>query len=131
MLLASAIGPEPDLAKAYEMYEFMMDSYAPQRREGLRPVYMMYLAAVHARAGQPDSARAIIRQARSLHSSADPEIYYYEANARLRLNEPDEALRLLQTYLEKSPTSRDYLAQDWWWEELRDDPRFQALVGGN
>lgn len=96
----------------------MMETYAPQRREGLRPVYMMYVAAVLARAGLPDSARTIIEQARTSYKSEDPEIYYYEANARLRLGEPDEALRLLQAFLEKSPTSKEYLAKDWWWEEL-------------
>jgi TolB-like protein len=129
VLLASAIGPEPDVDKTWELYDRMMGTYAPQRREGLRPIYMMYVAAVLARAGQEDSARVIIEDAHAKNTSADPNIYYYEANARLRLGEPDEALRLLEAFVLEDPNTKEYLAKDWWWEELWDDPRFMQMVG--
>jgi len=128
VLLASEIGPEPDVEGAWALFERMLESYAPQHREALRPVYMMYLAAVLARAGLEDSARAVIDRAREMHGSDDSTIDYYEANARLRLDEPGEALSLLASYAESNPGQREYLARDWWWEELRDDSRFKAIV---
>jgi TolB-like protein len=129
VLLASAIGPEPDVDKTWGLYDRMMATYAPQRREGLRPIYLMYVAAVLARAGQQDSARAIIEEAHTKNTSADPNIHYYEANARLRLGEPDEALHLLEAFVSEDPNTKEYLAKDWWWEELWDDPRFMEIVG--
>ena len=128
VLLASSIGPEADVERTWEFYERMIETYAPQRREGQRPLYLMYVAAVLARAGLEDSARAIIEEARIKNTAADPEVHYYEANVRLRLGEPEEALRLLEAFLEGFPNQKEYLTQDWWWEELWDDPRFQSLV---
>jgi TolB-like protein len=128
VLLASSIGPEADVERTWELYERMMETYVPQQREGLRPLYLMYVAAVLARAGLEDSARAVIEQARILDTAADPEVHYYEANVRLRLGEPEAALHLLEAFLESNPNQKEYLAQDWWWEELWGDPRFQSLV---
>lgn len=127
LLLASEIGPEPDVEEAWDLYERMMDGYAPQRREGLRPVYLMYVAAVLARAGQEDSAHVVIRRARE-SDSGDSNIDYYEANARLRLGEQDKALHLLARYADANPGQREYLASDWWWEQLRDEPGFEEIV---
>jgi tetratricopeptide (TPR) repeat protein len=128
LLLASSIGPQPDVVRTWDLYERMMETYAPQRREGQRPVYLLYVAAVLARAGLEDSARVVIDEARIKDTGTDPEFHYYEANVRLRLGEPDEALRLLGLFLEGFPNQKEYLTQDWWWEELWEDPRFQSLV---
>ena len=128
LLLASAIGPEPDVEKAWKLYARMLESYAPLHREKLRPIYMLYVAAVLARAGLTDSARAVIDRARSGHRPSDLAVDYYEANARLRLGEPQTALRLLAGYADANPGRREYLASDWWWEELRDEPGFEEIV---
>ncbi|NIV37504.1 MAG: hypothetical protein GWN58_51225 [Anaerolineae bacterium] len=53
---------------------------------------------------------------------------YYEANVRLQLGERDDAVNLLARYLDARPAQRDYIAREWWWETLRDHPRFQALL---
>ena len=129
VLLASDIEIEPDIERAEVLLEALLDHFSPLEAESLEPVYAMYRAAVLARAGLEDSARAVIRRAREDPTApGNPSIDYYEANARLRLGEPEEAIRRLASYLEASPGSREYIAKDWWWEDLRDRPGFRALV---
>ncbi len=87
----------------------------------------MLVAGVLARAGLADSARAIADRIRP-EVEKDPWAAYYEANTRIQLGEPDEALALLGRFLEAMPGRKSYIANDWWWEPLHGDPRFQALV---
>ncbi|NIN70784.1 MAG: hypothetical protein GTO46_02385 [Gemmatimonadetes bacterium] len=126
--LAGPEGPEPDVAKAWQLGEKMLDLSEPQRQLQRRPRVWMSVAAVLARAGEPDSARAVIEVARASLVGNDPETDYYEANARLQLGETERALELLAGYLEGVPGERVYMASDWWWQRLWDDPRFQELV---
>jgi len=89
----------------------------------------LVVAAVLAREGLRDSARAVIDRVRAdTEGSTDPFLDYYEAEARMQLGEPEEAIRLLGLYLQASPNSRSYIKEDWWWEALADNPDFQALV---
>jgi TolB-like protein len=129
VLLASDIAVEPDVQRAETLLEALLDHFAPSEARSLEPVYEMYRAAVLARAGFEDSARSVIRRAREDPTAGgNPSLDYYEANARLRLGEPEQAIRRLASYLEASPGSRDYIAKDWWWEDLHDQPAFRALV---
>ncbi|NIV73442.1 MAG: hypothetical protein GWN37_01000, partial [Gammaproteobacteria bacterium] len=48
---------------------------------------------------------------------------------RLLLGERDEALDLLSAFLEAIPQRREYIASDWMFQDLWDDPRFKELVG--
>jgi len=84
-------------------------------------------SGVLARAGLPDSARAVIADVRAA-GSEDPWLDYYEANARIQLGEPDRAIALLRSFLDPLPGRRSYIGNDWWWTPLRDDPEFRALV---
>jgi hypothetical protein len=88
----------------------------------------MQVAKVLARAGMRDSARAVITLARG--ASTPDWLSYDEAHARLLLGERDHALHLLGISLRSSPDTA-YLARDWWFDGLHDDPRFKALVGGH
>jgi DNA-binding SARP family transcriptional activator/TolB-like protein/tetratricopeptide (TPR) repeat protein len=126
--LAGPEGPEPDVSTAWQLGEKMLELSPPQRQVERRPRVLMEVAAVLARAGRPDSARAVIELARASVVGSDPETDYYEANARLHLGENERALELLAAYLEAVPGERDYMASDWWWQRLWDDPRFQQLV---
>ncbi len=89
----------------------------------------MQVAAVLARAALTDSAKRVIQRTRS-QAPEDPKqwIAYDEAHAWLLLGERDEALRVLGMYLEATPQDKAYIAEDSWFEALRDDPRFQELV---
>ena len=53
------------------------------------------------------------------------------AGIRNMLGDRDEALRLVGTYLATNPQDRETMAKDdsWWWNGIRDDPRFKSLVG--
>jgi hypothetical protein len=66
-------------------------------------------------------------------ATLDPsrELVYIEAIFRNIVGDRDEALRLVRTYLATNPEDRPLMAKDetWWWNGLRDDPRFKALVG--
>jgi len=89
----------------------------------------LQLAAVLANAGLADSAAVLLGGA-DTGEGANPWTLYYAAKVRLNLGEEDAALKLLESFLVALPGRRDYIARDWWWEPLRADPRFLAMVGG-
>lgn len=85
------------------------------------------VAAVLARAGMADSARAVLRGV-EMAPPPTPLSWYYAAYVHLQLGEEERALHLLSRYVEALPSRRAYLAHDWWWRPLREDPRFRAIV---
>jgi TolB-like protein len=88
----------------------------------------LQVAATLAQHSMADSAEAFVKQVRE-GGSDDPWLDYYEANMRIRMGQVTTALELLESFLEVVPQRRAYIARDWWWEALREDPRFQVLVG--
>ena len=127
-LLSSSFGGEPDPDRAWSLMRAWEDAEPPQRRAVLRPVGLLYVAAVLARAGLVDSTAALIERAHAADARGDPDIDYYEANVRVQLGEEDEAIELLGDYLAAEPEERGYIARDWFWTSLRDHPDFRALV---
>jgi serine/threonine-protein kinase len=91
------------------------------------PRWHIIVARVLGRAGLPDSADAVIRRARAA-APEDPELDFYEAEARMVLGHQEVALRLLERYLEVRPRLRAYLRAYPLFRPLWSDPRFQALV---
>lgn len=96
----------------------------PERRW---PTGLPLVAAVLARNGLPDSARSVLARGESA-APDHPLTHYYGANVHVLLGEEPQALEHLATYLEALPHQKEYVAQDWWWEPLRDEPGFVALV---
>jgi tetratricopeptide (TPR) repeat protein len=92
------------------------------------PFGRLQVAAVLAQHGLADSARSLVRQVRHSGESG-PWIRYFEANVKVHLGEEEEALDLLEEFLADLPQRQGYIALDWWWEPLRDHPRFQEMVG--
>lgn len=92
------------------------------------PRLRMLVGTVVARAGLSDSAAHVIRAARAA-APDDPEVLYLEAVARVRLSQPDSAVRLLATILQTSPDYRPYLRRDIQLRALRALPAFQRLTG--
>jgi len=90
------------------------------------------VAAVLARAGFVDSSRHLLAKSRGT-PSLDPaqDLLYDEAFVRTLLGDKDEALRLLKLYVAGHDERRADLAKDyqWWFRDLRGDPRYQALTG--
>lgn len=122
---------EADLDLAIQLLgEF--ERYVPPGNVALNGRARMAVSAVAARAGLPDSAKAIAESGQA-SSDDDPtrDLSYMEAFTRVLLGEPDNAIRLLAEYLAANPDERSSTADHWWFESLRDNPSFQTLVAIN
>ncbi|MGH7538567.1 MAG: protein kinase domain-containing protein, partial [Gemmatimonadales bacterium] len=90
----------------------------------------LMVAAVLARSGIADSAKSVMRAVRG--SAPNPAlldgIELFEAYVYELLGERETALHALQTFVGANPQSRTYVARTRWFEPLRGDSRFQALV---
>ena len=89
------------------------------------------LACYRARSGRGDEARALLRTVRP-----GPQTWYNLACTYALLGETAEALRWLEVELEEGQPSAAARARQAAWARtdpdlasLRDDPRFEALVG--
>ncbi|MCH9014797.1 MAG: hypothetical protein IH877_03795, partial [Gemmatimonadetes bacterium] len=122
-------GGDPNAGHAWELVAEIERLTSPQHLALFGSIANMQVAAVLARAGLADSARAVIQRTRS-QAPSDPEelITYDEAHAWLLLGERDKALRALGIYLEANPEDKTYISGDSWFQDLRDDPRFQQLI---
>ena len=125
-------GQTPDIGKAWQLLDRMVEQTPPNLRESNRLYGQMLVALALARAGLPDSARAVAVRARG-DATTDPtrDQALYEAMVRAQLGDHDEAIQLLSTYVAANPQMRDGIAKDqtWLWKDLRRDPRFVALFG--
>lgn len=124
-LLASFPQVEPELPRARALLDTLLDVASAQNRTMFRTIGEMQVAAVAARAGLPDSARAIIRGVRG--PNAPDWVAYYEAYTRHLLGEDGDAVRLLSDYLASYPDTAA-LARDWWFGGLDHRADFQALI---
>lgn len=122
-LVAAASGAEITLDDAWEAVR-ILERTEPEYKW---PSHWLKMSAVLARSGLEDSARSVIRRAHEVDTDY-PLVDYYEAYARLLLGERAEAIRLLGRFLERVPNMRTFVAEEWWFEPLRDDPEFQSLV---
>ena len=88
------------------------------------------MAAALARAGQADSARAVAIRSRG-GASVDParDLVYVEAFVRTILGDNDEALDLLTEYMAVVGQDSGELLDHWWFDGLREEPRYQTLRG--
>ena len=117
---------EPDPAAAWGLVRELVQLDYPEYNV---PPAEMEVAAVLARAGLPDSARAVILQARAGASpDVAPFLDYIEAYVRLVLGERARAKALLEAFLRASPPHRAVVAVDPWFEPLRGDADFETLV---
>ncbi|MDB4950653.1 MAG: Protein kinase [Gemmatimonadetes bacterium] len=113
-----ALPPDPALAWRLVAELERLDP-APRARGAGRSYSPLYrrasAAAVLARAGHKDSARAVLARARS-DAAGDPDLrvsfWLDDAYVRVLLGERDEARRLLDAYLKVRPTFADYARRD-------------------
>jgi serine/threonine-protein kinase len=123
---------EPDVRRAWQLADSMVDRTPERQREYQRLNGRMIVAAILARAGLKDSARRVAAQARST-PELDPmrDVELSGAFAYTLMGDKDAALRSLKTYLAANPERRASLAEDsgWWFRSLQEDPRYKKLVG--
>ncbi|MGH7718035.1 MAG: hypothetical protein ACREON_04225, partial [Gemmatimonadaceae bacterium] len=122
----------PDVPLAWKLVEDLQRLTPPRNWEYQRREAQILVAAAIARSGMADSARKVLAGARA-GNAVDPtrELVSIEAFVRTLLGDKEGAIELLKQYLAANPEHRDGLArqQNWWWQDLRDDPDFQRLVG--
>ncbi len=132
LMMMTTNAADPDVPAAWQL----ADEAVRLSPEGNRPYQEnfqhIFVAAVLARAGLPDSARHVLERSKG-NADIDPqkELLGYEAMARVMLGDKDEALRLLDEYLVANPKHREGFRKivHWWWRPIQDDPRFKALIG--
>jgi hypothetical protein len=124
-------GQTPDIPKAWSLLEEYVRLSPPNSREFLRLRGQMLVAMALARAGLADSARSVAARSRA-DATMDPprELVSYEAIVHTILGDKDEAIRLLGRYFASNPQQRSSQDRDesWWYQSLRGDPRYEALV---
>jgi hypothetical protein len=128
MVLVADRTAEPDATLAWQRVNEIRDMLPAHRRAFFLPIAQMQVAAVLARGGLGDSAKAVIARSRASFPEKPENLGYEEAYAWLMLGDRARALRALSGYLEIAPHRRSYIAKDRLFEELRGDPRFRALV---
>jgi serine/threonine-protein kinase len=125
-------GVKPDIPKAWQLLGEYQRLSPSSTREYSGHYGQMLVAMALARAGLKDSASRVAEHARA-DASLDTtrELDQLEAMVRVILGQPDQAIRLLSTYLAANPQNREAMAKDdtWWFRDLRKDPRFRALLG--
>jgi DNA-binding SARP family transcriptional activator/TolB-like protein len=85
------------------------------------------LASAYARAGQPDSARAVL--SRVAGAPGDDGLLWLRASVHAALGEDSDAIRLLSTYLERAGWQGPRVARSRPFWRLRDHPEIQRLMG--
>ncbi|MEP7347263.1 MAG: protein kinase, partial [Gemmatimonadaceae bacterium] len=92
--------------------------------------FRLLTAAIAARAGMADSARAIVRAVRAGVSAQPSRERALDADAyvQLLLGERDEAARLLAELLRVKPQLRGQLVRSPWFRDLVADPRFGTML---
>jgi serine/threonine-protein kinase len=123
----------PDVNRAWQLVGHL-DSVTPAaQRPYIRIEARLKAGGVLARAGLKDSARHVLERARAARTpAADPtqDLLGIEAYQRILLGDRDEAIALLKRYAAANPghfeRGKDV---SWWYRDLRNDPRFQALIG--
>jgi TolB-like protein len=137
-LLVSLPDPtEGDVQEAWELTRTLgLDRVGmAERRPGWVALGQTATAAVLARRGQADSVEQVLRRANRTFQTHRPVLgqnliaygAMYEALAWLRLGQTDSAMARLGVFAELLPAEASRLSSEWWFRELWDDPRYQAL----
>ena len=133
LLLMTSDAQPPDPAQAWRLVGQLAKLTPEKQWPGDRLEAQMWVAAVLARAGLADSARHLLARSIDEDAKVDPERELLDraAFAYTLLGDRDNAIRLLQEQIAANPQHRVGLARmsHWWWRSLRNDRRFQDLVG--
>jgi serine/threonine-protein kinase len=116
----------------WKTYRDFLDQSPPNAKPFNQLKGGMLVALALIRAGvSPDSARSVATRSRA-GQDADPvgELLVYEAHFRSQIGDKDEAIRLLTKFFANIPSQRAFAKDDdsWWWDPIREDPRYKALV---
>ena len=134
-LLREQTARAPDTRTAWSLVRELdrVDPPSKARSAGrpYSPIYrMMVAAAISARAGDVDSARAVAARARSLATDDELQVDldYDEAYLRLALGETTKALDLLSHYVRAKPHLKRFIARDAKFSPLFSSRRFVEIL---
>lgn len=124
----------PNVSEAWRLAA-AVDSLATAARRPVRQIELeaeMRVAAVLARAGFSDSARAVLSRARSqVTPEVDPGDFLLSpaAHARVLLGDEEGAIDLLSRYVSANPGHEFSVAGEisWRWRPLQDHPEFRRI----
>ncbi len=125
-LMVSTPDPPPSPKRAWAVADSLVEVVGAQQRDRYRRYADMQVAKVLALAGLADSARSVIE--RVTGGRTPGWLAYDEAHARLLLGERAKALSFLRLHLEFDPAGAAFLADDWWFRPLWNDPGFREMI---
>lgn len=126
----------PDVEAAWRWQRSWVEHAPPESREVAEKLSLAYTSMALARAGLPDSARAVARRSRT-DPTTDPtrDVARLQAMTHLWLGDPEAATRRLGEYLAANPSQVDAYrhaveegALPWYFTGLESHPRFRGLV---
>lgn len=121
-------GAEPDVEKAWQLAS-TYEELAPAGEGELNVRWSrMAVAAILARAGLADSARAVADRNKG-NPSLDPtrDLAYVEAFVRTLVGDQDAAVRLLTEFVAAVGAERSDI-DFWWFSGLQGNPAYEALL---
>lgn len=122
----ASTGTAPEPAVAWQLVAELSRRDYPEYNV---PPAKVVTAAVLARAGMGDSARAVVADARlAAPAEVIPFLDYLEAYVRLELGERERSISLLRSFLQAAPSYRAFVARDPWFDPLRGDRQFESIV---
>jgi eukaryotic-like serine/threonine-protein kinase len=132
IVLMAAPAEPPDVQRAWTLVAAVDSLAPPPRRDFERVRATIWAAATIARAGLPDSARAVLARAEAEIPQADPTQGLFAASAYpyILLNDKDRAVDNYKRYLLVNPRHgfKPDREMGWWLAPLRSHPRFHELV---
>lgn len=123
VLLGWSSAGTPDPRKALHLLEEAGADDPPAMRAVMRPQLAMLAAAVLARAGETDSARDMLRQARA-EAPNDVELIHLEAAVRVILGEEELARALLRELFRSKPATQARISGSRMFRSLRESADF-------
>jgi hypothetical protein len=95
----------------------------------------MLSAIALVRAGLPDSASAVASAAQS-NEALDPggDLLYLESILRAQLGQKEKSIALLGRWLAAHPQQRAFATSGdelWWFDPVKNEPKYKALAGGS
>lgn len=124
-LLAWGRSTHADVDTAQALLDRMSILHASAPGHDPAVFFRVMAASVYARAG--DKTKALALLANAGERSADPSLLWVEAAARVRLNQADSALALLERFVRTVPAMRVPVVNSRAFESLRNNVRFERL----
>ncbi len=122
---------EPDVEQAWQLAARLAEVTPEDRKAFHTRVGEVIVGGVIGRAGDMDSARAVLLRARADREvDPDSELAMYEAAVRTLLGDYDEAVEVLKGYVAANPDHAFEVGENlhWWWQPLTEHSGFQTLL---